>query len=206
MSRTVLFVDGSNIYAGQYQLVGPNKFLYFPIFLKYLEKKMRLMFSHIYYYASYSPQPRFLTNKIKAYLKNEAFFYKAMKEVKNSTFFKGYRSPSSGKEKEVDVKMAVDIVDLAHRKIYDHAVFISGDADFMHALTIASALQKKVSIVALENRIPMRFIRHYPTFIATQKDSKGKLPGSSNLKTFVLPEIAFKEINKNPGMHASRAS
>ena len=32
--KTFLFVDGTNLYAGQYELLGPDKYLVFSLFFK----------------------------------------------------------------------------------------------------------------------------------------------------------------------------
>jgi len=160
-----LFVDGTNLYAAQYELFGPKEYLNFSEFIKEIQRKIKIKFDKIYFYASYSPKSKQSTKKQRAYLKNEALFYRSVKETKNTVFFKGYRSKTSGKEKEVDVKLAVDIVDFAHLDKYDNLFLLSGDADFMHALTKAVKLKKKVAILALENRIPNRFVYFYKTFI-----------------------------------------
>lgn len=87
-------------------------------------------------------------------------------------FFKGYRSKTSGKEKEVDVKLAVDIVDFAHRNKYNQLFLFSGDADFMHAIVCARRLNKQIAILALENRIPNRLAYTYKTFVFTISNKK----------------------------------
>jgi len=163
--KTYLFIDGTNLYASQFQLFGPQKYLDFSAFIKEVEKKIKIHFNKIYFYASYSPKPKRLNKKQILYLKNEALFYKNVKKTKNVFFFKGYRSKTSGKEKEVDVKLAVDIVDFAHINKYQSICLFSGDADFMHALKIAEGLNKKVFILATENRIPNRFTYIYKTFV-----------------------------------------
>jgi prepilin-type processing-associated H-X9-DG protein len=40
-----LFVDGSNLYAGQYKLFGPDKYLDFGKFVKCVEKKLKIDFN-----------------------------------------------------------------------------------------------------------------------------------------------------------------
>ncbi len=47
-------------------------------------------------------------------MKNEGLFYKSVRKMMNVKFFLGYRSKTSKKEKEVDVKLAVDVVNFAH--------------------------------------------------------------------------------------------
>lgn len=163
--KNYLFVDGSNLYSGQYEMFGPKKYLFFPYFIAQLEMCLNTKFDLIYFYASYSPKPKKLTKAAKNYLKNEALFYKSVRSLPNVVFFKGYRSATSGKEKEVDVKLAIDIVDFCYRDLIDNLYFCSGDADFMHALKIAKAFVRSISIIALENRIPYRFSFNYPTYV-----------------------------------------
>jgi len=63
------------------------------------------------------------------------------------------------------VKLAVDIVDKAHRNQYDELYLMSGDADFMHALNIVKNKGKRIKILALPNRIPFRFINYFETIV-----------------------------------------
>lgn len=116
--NTYLFIDGSNLYGSQFALFGPKKFLSFNDLITRLEKLLKISFDKIFFYASFSPIPKKPTKKQKLYLKNEALFYKNVRKTPKVDFFKGYRSPTSGKEKEVDVKLAVDMVDMAHRNKY----------------------------------------------------------------------------------------
>ncbi len=163
--KNYLFVDGTNLYASQYILFGPKRYLIFSKFIKEVKKKIKVKFNKIYFYASYSPKPKRLGKKQALYLKNEGLFYKSVRETENVYFFKGYRSKTSGKEKEVDVKLAVDVVDFAHRNKFDSLYLFSGDADFMHALKIAEGLRKKIFVLATENRIPNRFTYIYKTIV-----------------------------------------
>lgn len=128
MLRNFLFVDGSNLYNAQYELFGPDQYIDFALLIKVLEKFLHLNFDRVYFYASYSPRPNQPTTFEKKYLKNEALFYQSVKRTSKTIFFKGYRSKTSRKEKEVDVKLSVDIVDFAHRRKYSQLFLFSGDA------------------------------------------------------------------------------
>ena len=163
--KTFLFIDGTNLYSAQYELFGPNKYLIFPKFIKKVEKKINIKFDEIYFYASYSPQSKNPTTKEKHYLKNGALFYRSVKQIKNLFFFTGYRSKTSGKEKEVDVKLAVDIVDLAHQNKYDEVFLISGDADFMEALKVSQRIGKYTSVICIENKIMFKSLLFFKTYI-----------------------------------------
>ena len=84
--KTFLFIDGTNLYAAQFELFGPGRYLDFPSFIKEIKNKIRIKFDKIYFYASYSPQPKKPTKKEKLYLKNEALFYRSVKLTKNFSF------------------------------------------------------------------------------------------------------------------------
>lgn len=175
MKRNYLFVDGSNFNAGQYELFGPKRYLDFSEFVKHVEKLLNVKFIKIYFYASYSPVPINPNKKQIAYLKNEGLFYKNVNSIKKLDFFKGYRSKTSGKEKEVDVKLAVDIVDMVYRDKFDYMYLISGDADFMHALKVVEKNGKKIRIITLQNRIPYRFSYLFKTFVFAIDGDEKKL-------------------------------
>ena len=91
MKKVCLFVDGSNLYGGQYELFGPKKYLDFSKLIKEAEEQTKAKFDQIYFYASYSPRIRKPTKKQELYLKNEALFYKSVKQTNNVIFFRGYR-------------------------------------------------------------------------------------------------------------------
>jgi len=163
--KTYLFVDGTNLYAAQYELFGPKKYLDFSKFIDEVEQRLKIKFNKIYFYASYSPKPKKPTKGQKLYLKNEALFYRKVKKTKNVVFFRGYRSKTSGKEKEVDVKLAPDLVDFAHRKEYDKLFLLSGDADFMAALEKAKSLKIPIKVLCMENKVMFKSILFYQTTI-----------------------------------------
>lgn len=151
MAKTYLFVDGTNLYAAQYELFGPNEYLDFGLFIIEIELKLNIKFSKIYFYASYTPRH----SKNRKYLVNEFKFYKVVKNTKNVIFFKGYRSKSSGKEKEVDVKLSVDLVGYGLLNHYTQAFLMSGDADFLQAAFFIKRFHttKKIKLLCISNKI-----------------------------------------------------
>ena len=165
MVESCLFIDGTNLYAGQYELFGPKRYLNFSKFIKEIEQKLKIRFDQIYFYASYSPKPKKPAKKEKLYLKNEALFYRSVRQTSNTIFFKGYRSKTSGREKEVDVKLAVDIVEKASRGEFGSFYLLSGDADFMEALFAARRLGGKPHVLCLENKIIYKSFHFFKTYI-----------------------------------------
>jgi len=171
MEKNYLFIDGTNLYAGQYELFGPKKYLDFSLLLKELEQSLEIKFNKIYFYASYSPSSQKSTKKEKEYLKNEAMFYKSVKQTKNVIFFTGYRSKTSGKEKEVDVKLTADIITYAFLNKYSSAYLFTGDADFLQALFSIRNFHnnKKLFLVCLENKIMYQGMFYFKTHILVLK-------------------------------------
>jgi len=153
--KNCLFIDGTNLYASQYELFGPQKYLIFSKFIKEVEKKIKVKFNKIYFYASYSPKKKKTTKRERLYITNEFQFYKGVKKFKRVKFFKGYRSKTSGKEKEVDVKLSVDLVGLGLLGKYDSAYLMTGDADFLQAVLFLKRYKPKIQIklLCLSNKI-----------------------------------------------------
>ena len=82
----------------------------------------------------------------------EALFYRQVKETKGLFFYKGHRSPSSGKEKGVDVHLATDIVKDALTGSCREVIIMSGDADLVYPVEIANDFGIYTKAVFLPNR------------------------------------------------------
>ena len=165
--RAYLFIDGSNLYAGQYQLFGPDNYLLFSKFISEIEKMLKVTFKKIFFYASYSPRPKNLTKKVRKYLRNESLFYRSVQQTPKTIFNKGYRSKTSGKEKEVDVKLSVDLVGMGLLGKYDHAYLISGDADFLQAIFFVKkhCPKKRIGLICLGNKIMYKGLYYLPSWV-----------------------------------------
>jgi len=194
--KSFLFVDGTNLYSAQFALFGTKNYLDFSCFIERVEKTLHTTFSQIKFYASYSPQNENLTKQDKLYLKSEALFYKSAKQLSQLQFFTGYKSKTSGKEKEVDVKLAVDIVDYCYQNKFDNLYFCSGDADFNHALQIVKRFGKPIHLIGLETRIPMRLSNYYPTSIFTFHSYKDKKYLITTQQKIIFIPIEDQEVVK----------
>ena len=196
-----LFIDGSNLYAGQYELFGPDKYLNFLKFIYQIESTLSLHFDTIFFYASYSPRPEVLSLEIKKYLTNEALFYKGVRELSNLVFFKGYRSPTSGKEKEVDVKLTVDLMRNAYENKFDCVYLMTGDADFLQVLLAIIDLKKDINLLCINNKIMFKGSYYFKTFIINFLPQEKKVLFHSKQKiiTFdILKSDVEVCINKKP--------
>lgn len=108
LKKTYLYIDGTNLFAGQNELFGPHKCLSFAYLIK--EIKKLFFIDKILFYASYLSDFNQRKLELKKLIIAEAFFYREVKSYPELIFYKGHRSPTSGKEKGVDVHLAVDIV------------------------------------------------------------------------------------------------
>jgi len=106
------------------------------------------------------------------YLKNEALFYNSVKKTKGLVFFTGYRSKTSGKEKEVDVKLTADIISYAFLNKFDKAYLLTGDADFLQALFNIKTFhnKKKICLLCIENKIMHKGAFYFRTYIISFKE------------------------------------
>lgn len=149
--RIHLYVDGTNLFAGQYDLFGPKRVLSFRALLGDIKKYYPV--SRVFFYASFTPKdPKC---RPAAFFTSEALFYREVRDTPGLVFYKGHRSPTSGKEKGVDVHLALDMVKDAFLKRYDEAVIMTGDADLIYPVEIAQGLKYRAHVVFLPNRFSL---------------------------------------------------
>jgi len=137
--RTAVFIDGSNLYHDLLKNFGQTNIDFFS-FVNFLVGKNKLV--KAYYYNA----PVNQKEKPEKYKKQQKFFSSLGKitkfEVKLGRLEKRLMGPPV--EKGVDVRIAVDIVTHAYSNIYDKAILVSGDADFVPAIKVAQDFGKEV--------------------------------------------------------------
>ena len=154
-NKTSLYIDGTNLFAGQNELFGPNKYLSFTYLIQEIKKLVPL--DHIFFYASYMNQKSRtkLTADRKKLIAAEALFYREVRNTKNVTFYRGHRSPTSGKEKGVDVHLSVDIVKDIFLGRCNQIAIMTGDADLIYPLEIVKTLNIPTYAIFLPNRFSL---------------------------------------------------
>ena len=85
--------------------------------------------------------------------KTQKAFFDSAKSVEKLTFYKGHFS-GSGKEKGIDVHLAVDLAIGAATNRYDEAIIMTGDADLLYCLEVAQSFHKPVHLAAIGSRFP----------------------------------------------------
>lgn len=142
--RIVIFIDGSNFYHELTKNFGKIK-IDFSTFAKFLTGNNKLV--QIYYYNV----PLNQKDNPKEYRRQQKFFSYLSRipnlEIKLGRLEK--RPKGVLVEKGVDVRIAVDIVTHAYANIYDSAILVSGDADFVPAIRAVQDFGKEVINVCL---------------------------------------------------------
>jgi len=149
--KTFLFIDGSNLYGGFTDLLQPGEYLNFDDILRIIEAQMPV--SAVRFYRTYMKEDELKTTADRLKAKAQIDFFNSVKLNEKVVFFEGHFSATSGKEKGVDVRLAVDMVLGACQNDYDQAIIMSGDADLTYAVLKAKQF-KKIHLMAFASRFP----------------------------------------------------
>ncbi len=152
MARIVIFIDGSNFYHGLKSNIGKTT-VDFEKFVNKLVNGRELV--RTYYYnapvnqtedpAKYRAQQRFFSR-----LDRISYFETILGRL--SPRDRAHKCPNCShehrvtfyNEKGIDVKIAVDMLSMATKNLYDIAVLVSGDGDFDKAIKEVKDLGKHV--------------------------------------------------------------
>lgn len=191
--KTNLYIDGTNLFAGQNELFGPNKHLSFNFLIQEIKKLVPV--DNIFFYASYMNQKNKtkLTEDRKKLIAAEALFYREVRNTKDVTFYRGHRSPTSGKEKGVDVHLSVDIVKDIFLGNCNQVVIMTGDADLIYPLEIVKTLKNPTYAIFLPNRFSLEMAyKADKTFVlnfSNKFKSDRKLPGQLKILSIKKPRM-----------------
>ncbi|MFA4890505.1 MAG: NYN domain-containing protein [Candidatus Paceibacterota bacterium] len=151
--RVIIFLDGSNFY---HRL--KDQELDFKQLLSFDYRKFsewlahgRIIVSCIYYVGLVRKEKN--NSKSEELVKNQQKLFSLLKnhgwEVKTGFMMvhnKGY------KEKGVDVKLAIDVLDMAYQNKYDTAIIVSSDTDLIPGIIRAKELKKKIEYIGFSHR------------------------------------------------------
>ncbi len=154
-SKNILFVDGSNLYGGLTDLLAPGEYLDFGSFLTEIEKDIKI--SKVKFYGTYMSIDSSQSSAQQLIAKAQVEFFNNVKSHPKVDFYEGNFSKTTGKEKGVDVKLAVDLALGACLDEYKEAIIMTGDADLAYAVIKAKELGKQVHLAAFASRFPYAF-------------------------------------------------
>lgn len=142
MERVVIFIDGSNFYHGLKNNFGKASINFERFSLK-LTNGRKLI--RTYYYNApidqkenptrYQEQQRFFSTLDKVpYLETTLGRLAPRERTHKCPTCKKEETVTFHIEKGIDVKIAIDMVAMAYKNIYDVAILVSGDGDFDRAI------------------------------------------------------------------------
>ena len=152
--KAIIFIDGSNHYNIVKNLVRNTKRMFdfnFEIFIKKITKNKELI--RTYYYTA----PLDWKKNKETYFKQQKFFEK-LRKIPNFklTLCRMQKVRIDGKiiyqVKEDDIHLAVDMVKLAYNNVYDTAILVSSDGDFVPAIQAVQEIGKRVENIGFENK------------------------------------------------------
>ncbi len=149
--RRTLFIDGSNLYGGLTDLLKPGEYFDFAELLEILEED--LFVTGVMFYGTFMKIDSSKPNTYRLRVLAQKAFFNSAKNHPKVTFYQGHFS-GAGKEKGVDVRLAVDMAVGAAINEYDEAIIMSGDADLQYCVEKAVDFRKKVYLAALASRFP----------------------------------------------------
>jgi len=129
MERVCVFIDGSNLYHGLKNECGRTD-LSFAKFVGWLVGQRHLV--RTYYYNAPLP-PRSAPEQIKA----QQRFFDGLNRLPYFAVKLGRLEPRGDTyvEKGIDVSIAVDMLSMAVKNVYDTAILVSSDGDYVQAVT-----------------------------------------------------------------------
>jgi len=141
--KVMVYIDGSNVYHSLKSIYGYTN-LDFEAFTKKLAGKRQLI--RVYYYNA----PVDHTKEPERYKEQQTFFNRMRRipylEVRLGRLVYRNWPTEPAYEKGIDVKIATDILDHAHRNLYDVAILVSGDNDFADALQAVKDTGRHVEV------------------------------------------------------------
>ncbi|MBN1213268.1 MAG: NYN domain-containing protein [candidate division Zixibacteria bacterium] len=137
MERVMIFIDGANLFFSAIDLSIKPNFDYLKFVQKLVGPERKLM--RVYYYDAHIDQ-RVDPERYKRQQK----FLLGMNRLSYFEFRKGRML--NGRQKGVDVRIAVDMVTYGFKNNYDIAIIVSADSDLVPAVENIKAEGKQVEL------------------------------------------------------------
>lgn len=166
MKRTIVFIDGSNLYHILKKEISELKedldFI-MERFLRFISKGTELI--ETYYYIA----PLDKKKDEKTYREQQKFFNKLRKIPNfNLILCRLQKEKIDGRivyrVKEDDINLASDMIHLAHKNKYDEAILVSSDGDFVPAIKIVKEIGKEIKNICFSSRVSWHLLKECSSF------------------------------------------
>jgi uncharacterized LabA/DUF88 family protein len=148
---TTLFIDGSNLFGGMTDLLSVGQYFQFQDLLEVMYEDFTI--DQVEFYGTYMQIDQSKSALQAKRVRAQKAFFDSSKACEAVTFHKGHFS-GSGKEKGVDVQLAVDMVVAACTGAVDEAIIMTGDADLKYAVQTSVRFSVPVHIAAIASPYP----------------------------------------------------
>lgn len=150
--RRILFIDGSNLYGGMTALLPAGSYFDFADLAAIIQRLLPVQ--EIQFYGTYMRDSLEKPVDQRLLVHAQKAFFDSAKNTEAVMFHEGHFC-GSGKEKGVDVRLAVDMVYGAAHGLFDEAVIMTGDADLTYAVEVTRRAGLPVHLLALASRFPL---------------------------------------------------
>lgn len=133
-------------------LLKPGEYFEFTPLLAAIEQDLKV--EEVRFYATYMRTDSLHSPAEQLMVQAQKKFFDSAKNHPKVIFYEGHFS-GSGKEKGVDVRLAVDMVYLAATGAFSEAVIMTGDADLTYAVEMVRAIGLPVHLSAFGSRFPL---------------------------------------------------
>ena len=139
MERTMVFIDGSNLYYGLKANSCPTRISFFKLGQLLTGENRRLI--RVYYYNASYPDTESIETR-----RDQQRFFSAVRQMPRVSVILGKLKPKGNTliQKGVDTRIVTDMIVFGYQDNYDTAILISGDGDFACALKAVGELGKNV--------------------------------------------------------------
>jgi len=150
--RIIIFIDGSNLYHILKKITRGSKKLMDFNFKKFIKSLIgERKFLEVYYYTA----PLDRKKDKETYIKQQKFFEKLRKIPNFKLILCRMQKVKIGNKivyqvKEDDIHLAVDMVRLAYKNVFDTAILVSSDGDFVPAVKAVQETGKNVENIGFE--------------------------------------------------------
>ncbi|HUD20792.1 MAG TPA: NYN domain-containing protein, partial [Candidatus Saccharimonadales bacterium] len=201
--KKALFIDGSNLFGGLYELIGAKKTIVFSEFIELIRPNLPV--DDVFFYGTYMRSDDTKSEKERLKANNQKALFDSVKQCEGINLYWGHLSRTSGKEKGVDVHMAIDIALSAALKKYNEITIMTGDADLQYAVEIAKQYGVGVNLAALSTRFPLGIalrVNNCAVFDVGEFFKKNVLEKyhikRKNIQVFDISELVRDLENKGP--------
>lgn len=147
MDRVVIFIDGANMFHGLIEEFDNIQIDYGKLAQKLTDNRKLI---RTYYYTALPDQ-----NKEPDRYRKQQRFLSTLQKLHYFKVVLGRLEPRENTyvEKGVDIALAVDMLEMAFRNVYDVGIVLSGDGDMAKAIEVVQRMGKQIEVACIKSKL-----------------------------------------------------